>query len=106
MMMFWYWGILILGFASQNTKVIYLSFIFIILRVFHGLAMRVLTRNKIAPLDFVIPWLFDLFATFYLIFSFNSRFVVWRGIRYEVKKGGYIEASVDEDMLSEEEINI
>lgn len=107
MMMFWYWGILILGLASGNTNVIYVSFIYMVLRVFHGLAMRVLTGNKIAPLDFAIPWLFDLFATFFLLFSFNSRFVVWRGIRYEVKKGGYIEApGVDENLLEEEKVNI
>jgi len=106
MMMFWYWGIMILGFAFADTKVIYLSFIFAILRVFHGLAMRILTGNKITPLDFAIPWIFDLFATFYLLFSFNSRFVVWRGIRYEVKKGGFIEAAIDEELFSEEEVNI
>lgn len=106
LMMFWYWAILILGLTFRNTDVIYLAFILMGFRTIHGLAMRVLTKNKIVLSDIITPLFFDLFATFYLIFSFNSNSVTWRGIEYEVKKGGYIDIALcDSDMIEEEKVN-
>ncbi|MEN6315976.1 MAG: glycosyltransferase family 2 protein [Clostridiaceae bacterium] len=105
LMMFWYWAILILGLAFRNIDVIYLSLILMGIRTIHGLVMRVLTNNKIVLSDVITPLFFDLFATFYLLFSFNSNSVTWRGIEYEVKKGGYIEASLyQSDVLEEEKL--
>lgn len=105
LMMFWYWAILILGLAFRNIDVIYLSLILMGIRTIHGLVMRVLTNNKIVISDVITPLFFDLFATFYLLFSFNSNSVTWRGIEYEVKKGGYIEASLyNSDVLEEEKV--
>ena len=106
LMIFWYWIIMILGLAFKNTDVIYLAFICMGLRVIHGLAMRVLSGNKIMLLDIVTPLFFDLFATFYLIFSFRNPNVTWRGIKYEVKKGGYIEDSVYGSDVLEEELKV
>lgn len=105
LMMFWYWSILILGLLFKNTDVIYLSFVLIGFRIIHGLAMRILTKNGIVLSDFIVPLFFDLFATFYLLFSFNSNCVTWRGIEYEVKKGGYIEAALyQSDDMEEEKV--
>ncbi len=103
LMIFWYWIILILGLAFRNTDVIYLSFALMGLRVVHGLAMRLLSKNKIMLMDIIMPLFFDLFATFYLLFSFNNSYVTWRGIKYEVKKGGFIEESIFEAEILEEE---
>ncbi len=103
LMMFWYWMILILGLAFRNIHVINLSFIFIGMRVIHGMLMRLVTKNKIMAADIITPLFFDLFATFYLLFSFRNPYVSWRGIKYEVKKGGFIEESVYEAELLEEE---
>jgi len=103
LMIFWYWIILILGLVFRNTDVIYLSFVFMGIRIIHGLAMRVLTYNKIMFTDIITPLFFDLFATFYLIFSFNNNSVTWRGIEYEVKKGGFIDEPLYQDDVLEEE---
>ncbi len=103
LMMFWYWIILILGISFRNVDVIYLSFVFMGLRVVHGIAMRVLSQNRVALTDLITPWFFDLFATFYLLFSFSNPYLTWRGIKYEVKKGGFIEDSVYETEVLEEE---
>lgn len=101
LMVFWYWIIFILGFIFADPYVIYLSFIFMTLRVIQGFIMRVLTKNKIMLTDVITPLFFDLFATFYLIFSISNPYVTWRGIRYSVKKGGYIEEAVEEDGLED-----
>ena len=101
--MFWYWIILILGLVFKNDGVVYLSFILMGLRIMHGLAMRLLTHNGIVLTDIITPLFFDLFATFYLLFSFKSNDVTWRGIKYEVKKGGFIEGSEYSAEILEEE---
>lgn len=109
LMIFWYWIIFLIGIIFSNPYVVYLSFIFMALRVIHGLIMRVLTKNRIMLTDIVTPLFFDLFATFYLIFSISNSSVEWRGIKYEVKKGGYIEDAVEgveEIELEEEEANV
>ena len=109
LMLFWYWILFFLGFIFADPFVIYLSFIFMSLRVVHGLVMRVLTKNKIMLVDFAIPLFFDILGTFYLLFSLSNPYVTWRGIRYSVRKGGYIEAAFEEEPFEEfeeEEINV
>lgn len=104
LMMFWYWIIFIIGLIFSDPFVIYLSFVFMSLRIIHGLIMRILTKNRIVLTDIITPLFFDLFATFYLLFAIKNSSVTWRGIRYEVKKGGYIEEMIysDEEMEEEE----
>ena len=97
LMLSWYWIIFILGFAFADPLVIYLSFIFISLRVVHGLIMRILTNNRVMLVDVVIPLFFDLFVTFWLLFPQNNTDIAWRGTRYSVRKGGFIEAVYWED---------
>lgn len=107
LMIFWYWIILILGLIFTDIYVIYLSFIFMGIRVIHGITMRLMTKNGLMLTDFITPLFFDLFATFYLIFSISNPYVTWRGIRYEVKKGGYIEdTDFESDELEEEELKV
>lgn len=108
LMIFWYWIIFLLGFIFADPFVLYLSLIFMVLRIFDGVMMRILTKNRIMLTDVITPLFFDLFATFYLLFSISNPYVVWRGIKYSVKKGGFIEAAVVEELkeFEEEEINI
>jgi len=101
LMVFWYWIIFILGLVLNNPGILYLSFGFMGLRTLQGLIMRSLTKNRILPVDFVMGMFFDLFGTFYLIYSLKNPFVSWRGIKYAVKKGGYIDGAVAEDVIIE-----
>lgn len=90
LMLSWYWMVFILGLAVRDKKVLFLSFVFMGLRTLQGLAMRLVTNNKIKWVDASMGLFFDLFGTFYLLYCFNKPYVTWRGIRYEVKKGGFI----------------
>lgn len=105
LMLSWYWILFFLGFIFVNPFVVYLSFIFMSLRVVHGLRMRSLTNNKIMLVDVAIPLFFDLLGTFYLVFSLSNPSVTWRGIRYTVRKGGFIEAAYEENGYEEFEEN-
>lgn len=102
LMLFWYWILFILAIILGNKDLLYLSLVFMGIRTVHGLLMRVVAMNRILPVDIVMPLFFDLFGTFYLLYSFKNPFVSWRGIRYEVKKGGYIEQVVFEEAGLEE----
>lgn len=102
-MLFWYWILMIIAVVIGNTDMLYLTFGFVGLRCLHGLAMRVVTKNRIMLKDAIMGPFFDLFGTFYLLYSFNNPFVTWRGIKYEVKKGGFIEDTVMEEVVLEEE---
>ncbi|MGE5613448.1 MAG: glycosyltransferase [Bacillota bacterium] len=107
LMMFWYWIIFILGLIFSDPYVIYLSFIFMSLRIVHGIIMRLLTKNGFVLTDIVTPLFFDLFATFFLLFAIRNSSVTWRGIKYEVKKGGYIEDMIYlADEMEEEELEV
>jgi len=103
LMLFWYWIIFILALVTGNTSVLYLSFIYMGIRTVQGLVMRLVTKNRIMPVDIILPLFFDLFGTFYLIYGLNSPYVSWRGIKYEVKKGGFIEETVYEEQVIEEQ---
>ena len=100
-MVFWYWLIFILGLITGNAGVLYLSLAFMCIRTIQALLMRVLTKNHIMPVDLIMGIFFDLFGTFYLIYSMKNPFVSWRGIKYEVKKGGFIDGAVVEDIILE-----
>lgn len=102
LMLFWYWALFFLSIAFQDTRAIYLSFSFIIIRMLQGVGMRIVTKNRILPVDFIMGPFFDLFGTFYLTYSVNNPYVMWRGIRYEVKKGGFIEETIIDDASLEE----
>ena len=104
LMLFWYWILFILAILLNDTNLLYLSFVFMGLRTIHGLAMRVISKNSIMPVDIVMGMFFDLFGTFYLLYSFNNPYVTWRGIKYEVKKGGFIKDSVVEEVALEEDV--
>ena len=104
LMVFWYWIILILGLVLGNSSLVYLSFAFMGIRTLQALIMRILTRNRILPVDFIMGLFFDLFGTFYLIYSLKNPFVSWRGIKYEVKKGGYIHGAITETNVLEDQI--
>jgi len=91
LMLSWYWIIFALSLIFVNINIMLLSILFMCLRSLHGVAMRIVTQNKVMPVDFIMGWFFDLFGAFYLIYAFNKPYVDWRGIRYEVKAGGYIE---------------
>ncbi len=103
LMVFWYWIIFILSVVTGNVSTLYLSFAFMGLRTLQGLMMRALTQNRILPIDFIMGLFFDLFGTFYLLYSLKNPFVSWRGIRYEVKKGGFIDGAIVEDVIVESE---
>lgn len=102
-MLFWYWILMIIALIIGNMDMLYLTFAFVGLRCINGLAMRVVTKNRVMLKDIVMAPFFDLFGTFYLLYSFNNPFVTWRGIKYEVKKGGFIEDSTIEEVVLEEE---
>lgn len=103
-MLFWYWILFILAVILGNTELIYASLIFMGLRTLHGVFHRLVTMNKFLPVDLIMPLFFDIFGTFYLLYSFNQPQVTWRGIKYDVKKGGFIQGmSIEEN---DEEIGI
>ena len=104
LMLFWYWMLFILSLATGNTGALRLSLVYMGIRTIQGLGMRLVTKNRILPVDIVMPLFFDLFGTFYLLYSFNNPYVTWRGIKYEVKKGGYIEEMTLEEPLIEEAV--
>lgn len=97
LMLFWYWILFIIAAVSVNADLFNLVLVFMGLRTVHGLMQRVVTMNKIMPVDVIMGLFFDLFGTFYLLYSFNESQVTWRGIKYKVKQGGYIEETVLEE---------
>jgi hypothetical protein len=103
LMLFWYWIMLILALIFWDVSIIYLSLGFMGVRIIHGLLMRLISKNRIMLSDIVMGLFFDLFGTFYLLYSFNNSYVTWRGIKYEVKKGGFIEETIPEEEAIEEE---
>ncbi|NLC69599.1 MAG: glycosyltransferase [Clostridiaceae bacterium] len=107
--LFWYWAIFIMGLVTQNAKIIYLSLAFMAFRTIHGFFHRIVTKNRVMPVDIIMPLFFDIFGTFFLLCSFTKPCVTWRGIEYKVTKGGYIEnmklsdvAVLDEEFMRDE----
>lgn len=106
-MLFWYWTLLIIAILTHNKNLLYLVYGYMAFRSLHGILHRKVTMNEVYPVDLIMPLLFDIVGTFYLLYSFNKPYVLWRGIEYRVKKGGYIESiSFSEAAALEEEIEI
>ncbi|HHW31966.1 MAG TPA: glycosyltransferase [Clostridiaceae bacterium] len=105
LILFWYWALLLVSLIMRDKSLLILSLIFIALRIVHGLAMRVVTKNKIMPVDFIMGPVFDIFGTCALLYAFKNPCVLWRGIEYEVRKGGYIEGiNFVEEIALEEQV--
>ncbi len=102
-MLFWYWGVFIAAVFLQDRRLIIASMIFMCMRAIQGIFMRLIVGDKIYPIDAFMGLFFDVFGTFYLLYSIKAPDVTWRGIRYEVEKGGLITAmTVEESVLSDE----
>ncbi|MGB9779706.1 MAG: glycosyltransferase [Caldanaerobacter sp.] len=91
LMLSWYWIFLMIGILTKSKGVIFLSLIFLFFRVIQSLLMRKVTKNEIKIVDFIMGPLFDIFGSFYLLYALSNPYVEWRGIRYRVSKGGYIQ---------------
>jgi len=87
----WYWLLLLVALGSLNYPLLWLCLGFMVIRTALGLLQRVVTKNQILPVDVVMPLLFDLLMTSYLLFPFRSHHVTWRGIRYRLSGDGTIE---------------
>lgn len=90
LMLFWYWMILISGLIMSNTKIVYLGCILVLLRMVHSALTRITTGNKVYLKDFIMGPMLDVIGTFYLIFAKGVSSVEWRGVKYDVKAGGFI----------------
>jgi ceramide glucosyltransferase len=91
LMLSWYWLLLIAGLLARNPTVVALALGFLVLRVALGLVQRVVTMNRIRPVDVALPLFFDVVGTFALLAAFRTPYVTWRGIRYKVDPGGDID---------------
>jgi len=90
LMLFWYWAFFIISAVTMDFKLFVLVLMFMCLRTLHGMLQRVISMNRIMPVDIIMPLFFDLIGTFFLIYSFRKPEVSWRGITYEITAGGYI----------------
>jgi hypothetical protein len=93
-MLSWYWLLLLVGLVLRDTTLVFVSLMFAGLRTALGLVQRVLTKNRILPIDLLMPFLFDFIGAVFLLTSFGTRRVTWRGITYEMNRDGRIKAVV------------
>ncbi len=91
LMLSWYWLVIAAGLVARHPAVVTLGVAFLVLRVVLGLAQRLVTMNRILLVDVAMPLVFDVLGTVYLLVSFKTPYVTWRGIRYRVGAGGDIE---------------
>ena len=90
-MLGWHWALLVTGLALENRPLTLVALGFMAFRTIQGLAQRVVTGNRIVPIDLVMPLFFDLFGVFFLLYPFSEPTVTWRGITYRIRAGGYID---------------
>jgi ceramide glucosyltransferase len=90
-MLGWHWALLITALALENERLVLIALGFLAFRTLQGLAQRVVTGNRIVPIDLVMPLFFDLFGVFFLLYPFSEPTVTWRGITYRIRAGGYID---------------
>ncbi len=90
-MLGWHWALLITALALEKESLVIIALGFMAFRTAQGLAQRVVTGNRVAPIDLVMPLFFDLFGVFFLLYPFNEPTVTWRGITYRIRAGGYID---------------
>ncbi|MEJ2068952.1 MAG: glycosyltransferase [Syntrophobacterales bacterium] len=89
-MLSWYWVLLLAALVVQDYALLWLCLVLMGCRTAAGLLQRLVTKDRIFPVDVVLPLLFDLLMAFYLLFPFKSPYVTWRGIRYRVSVDGNI----------------
>jgi len=90
-MLGWYWALLFTALVLAKWSLALIALGFMAFRTVQGLAQRVVTGNRIVPIDFVMPLFFDVFGVFYLLYPFSEPTVTWRGITYRIRAGGYID---------------
>ncbi len=89
----WYWLILVWAVIAREPGLVYLSAFIVIVRIITGLMQRIITKNKVMPIDIIIPLFSDLAEMISIISVWRIKNVVWRGIKYEIKQGGGIKSS-------------
>ncbi len=90
-MLGWHWALLVIALALEKWPLALIALGFMAFRTAQGLAQRVVTGNRILPVDLVMPLFFDLFGVFFLLYPFSEPTVTWRGITYRIREGGYID---------------
>jgi ceramide glucosyltransferase len=90
-MLGWHWALLVTALALENKGLVLIALGFLAFRTAQGLAQRVVTGNRILPIDLVMPLFFDVFGIFFLLYPFSEPTVTWRGITYRIRAGGYID---------------
>lgn len=104
LMLFWYWIILFAGIIMSDSRIIYLGCLLVLIRMIHSALTRKVTGNKLYLKDLIMGPMLDMIGTFYLIFAKSVSSVEWRGIKYDVKAGGFINdgsisVDIEEDKL-------
>ncbi len=90
-MLGWHWALFFAALALENERLTLIALGFLAFRTVQGLAQRVVTGNRVVPIDVVLPLFFDLFGVFFLLYPFSEPTVTWRGITYRIRAGGYID---------------
>jgi ceramide glucosyltransferase len=90
-MLGWHWALFLIALATGDARLLALALFFLALRTVQGLAQRVVTGNRVLPVDVVLPLFFDAFGLFFLLYPYSEPTVTWRGITYRIKAGGYID---------------
>jgi ceramide glucosyltransferase len=90
-MLGWHWALFFAALALGNGRLLVIATGFLLFRTVQGLAQRVVTGNRIVPIDVIMPLFFDVFGVCFLLYPFSEPTVTWRGITYKVRPGGYID---------------
>jgi cellulose synthase/poly-beta-1,6-N-acetylglucosamine synthase-like glycosyltransferase len=90
-MLGWHWALFVTALVLRHDALLVMSLGFLAFRTLQGLAQRLLTGNRILPIDLVMPLFFDLFGVFWLLYPQSEPTVTWRGITYRIREGGYID---------------
>ncbi|MGE5361245.1 MAG: glycosyltransferase [Bacteroidales bacterium] len=90
-MLGWHWALVAIALVLGDRHLLALALGFMAFRTVQGLAQRVVTGNRILPVDLVMPLFFDLFGVYWLLYPQRDPTVTWRGITYRIREGGYIE---------------
>ncbi len=90
-MLGWHWALLVTALVLENRILVLIALAFLAFRTVQGLAQRLVTGNRILPIDLVMPLFFDLFGVTFLLYPFSDPTVTWRGITYRIRAGGYID---------------
>jgi hypothetical protein len=72
LMLSWYWLLLAAGLLARNQTVVMIAAGFLALRVALGLVQRAVTMNRARPVDVLMPLIFDVLGTFFLLVAFRT----------------------------------